>query len=67
MTRGSEREEGPDPLAPREESGQLPEEGPPEEVPKKRPGTVREEALRNDGGAGDEGRGTGEPSERDEG
>jgi hypothetical protein len=64
--RPERREDAADRLAPREESGQLPEEGPPEQVPKKQPGTVREEAMQNAGGAGDEGRATGHPSEREQ-
>jgi len=64
--RSKQREDAPDSLAPSEESGQLPEEGPPEQVPKQRPGTVREEALRNRGGADDDGRATGHPNEAEE-
>jgi hypothetical protein len=64
--RPKQREEAPDSPAPAEESGQLPEEGPPEQVPKQRPGAVREEVLRNSGGADDEGRATGHPTEREE-
>ena len=64
--RSKRREEGRGSPAPSEESGQLPEEGPPEQVPKERPGAVREEALRNRGGADDEARATGHPREGDQ-
>ena len=48
---------------PGEESDQLPEEAPPDQVVEDTGGEAREDAPRNPGGAGDEGRGTGHPDQ----
>lgn len=46
------------------ESDQLPEEAPPEQIVEDTSGEARDEARKSPGGAGDEGRATGQPQER---